>query len=88
MTSNIARCRRHCTCVASRGGLIPGGGGLRKLRWSAEGRGRRGGVRTVYYWAAADGVCYMLYLYAKNEQGDLTPTQLGTLARVVREEFK
>jgi hypothetical protein len=70
------------------GALIPGGGGLRKLRWGAEGRGKRGGVRTIYDWAAADGVCYMLYLYAKNEQGDLTPTQLRTLARVVREEFK
>jgi hypothetical protein len=44
--------------------------------------------RTIYYWAADDGVCYMLYLYAKNEQGDLTATQLRALARVVREEFK
>lgn len=70
------------------GALIPGGGGLRKLRWGAEGRGRRGGVRTIYYWAADDGVCYMLYLYAKNDQGDLTATQLRALARVVREEFK
>ena len=39
------------------GALIPGGGGLRKLRWGAEGRGKRGGVRTIYYWAAEDGVC-------------------------------
>lgn len=44
-------------------------------------------LRTIYFWAAADGVCYMLYLYAKNEQGDLTATQPRTLARVVREEF-
>jgi hypothetical protein len=70
------------------GALISGGGGLRKLRWGAEGRGKRGGVRTIYYWAADDGVCYMLYLYAKNDQGDLTATQLRALARVVREEFK
>jgi hypothetical protein len=54
----------------------------------AESRGKRGGVGTIYYWAAEDGLCYMLYLYAKNEQGDLTATQLRTLARVVREEFK
>ena len=70
------------------GALIPGGGGLRKLRWGAEGRGKRGGVRTIYYWAVDDDLCYMVYMYAKNEQGDLTATQLRALARVVREEFK
>lgn len=70
------------------GALIPGGSGLRKLRWGAQGRGKRGGIRTIYYWAVDDDLCYMLYVYAKNEQGDLTPVQIRALARVVREEFK
>lgn len=70
------------------GALIAGGAGLRKLRWGAEGRGKRGGVRTIYYWAVEEHVCYMLYVYAKNEQGDLTPAQVKALARLVREEFK
>ena len=70
------------------GALIQGGGGLRKLRWGADGRGKRGGVRTIYYWAVDDEVCYMVYMYAKNEQGDLNATQLRALARVVKEEFK
>ena len=70
------------------GALIPGGAGLRKLRWSAEGRGKRSGVRMIYYWAVDDELCYMVYMYAKNEQGDLSPTQIDALARVVREEFK
>jgi hypothetical protein len=70
------------------GALLRGGAGLRKLRWGAEGRGKRGGVRTIYYWAAEDAVCYMLYLFPKNEQSDLTPQQLKVLVRVVREEFK
>jgi hypothetical protein len=52
------------------------------------GRGKRGGVRTIYYWAAEEDVCFMLYMFAKNEQGDLTPQQLKQLARAVREEFK
>lgn len=70
------------------GQLISGAAGLRKLRWGAEGRGKRGGVRTIYYWAVEEHVCYMLYVYAKNEQGDLTPAQVKALARLVREEFK
>jgi mRNA-degrading endonuclease RelE of RelBE toxin-antitoxin system len=68
--------------------LIPGGRGLRKLRWRAEGRGKRGGVRVIYYWAPADDNCLMVYLYAKNEEGDLTREQLRLLARVAREEFE
>jgi hypothetical protein len=70
------------------GALIPGGGGLRKLRWRAEGRGKRGGLRIIYYWAVADQLCFMIYVYAKNEQGDLTRAQVRELARLAREEFK
>ena len=70
------------------GALIRGGEGLRKLRWGAEGRGKRGGVRTIYYWAVEDDVCFMLFMFAKNEQDDLTQKQLKELARAVREEFK
>jgi hypothetical protein len=69
------------------GTVIPGGAGLRKLRWGVDARGKRGGVRTIYYWAVSDDLCYMVYIYAKNEQGDLSPAQIRALARVVREEF-
>jgi hypothetical protein len=70
------------------GTLIPGGGGLRKLHWGAKGQGKRGGVRTIYYWAAGEDVCFMLYVYAKNEQDGLTAAQMKVLFRMVREEFK
>ena len=70
------------------GSVIPGSGGLRKVRWATTGRGKRGGLRVIYYWAVEDNVCYLLFLYAKNEQGDLTPAQIRTLGRLVREEFK
>jgi len=72
----------------TQGPLIPAAGGIRKLRWGREGRGKRGGVRVIYYWAPTEDVCYMLYLFAKNEQGDLTPGQTRALARMVRQEFK
>ena len=70
------------------GALIPGSGGLRKLPWAKPESGKRGGLRIIYYWASAARVVYMLYAYAKNEQGDLTPAQTRTLGRLVREEFK
>jgi len=70
------------------GSVIRGSGGLRKIRWGAEGRGKRGGVRVIYYWDKPRATCYMLFLYRKNEQGDLTSAQIRTLARLVREEFR
>jgi mRNA-degrading endonuclease RelE of RelBE toxin-antitoxin system len=70
------------------GDVIPGSGGLRKVRWLGQGRGKRGGLRIIYYWDAAVGVIYMLFLYPKNRQEDLTPEQLKLLRRVVQEDLK
>ncbi|HET9845241.1 MAG TPA: NadS family protein [Nitrospira sp.] len=61
---------------------------MRKLRWAASSRGKRGGFRLIYYWEPESETFYMLYLYAKNEQRDLTSAQLKVLAKLVREEFK
>lgn len=70
------------------GPLIPRSAGLRKLRWAASGRGKRGKVRVIYYWHRASETIYLLYFYAKNVQGDLTPAQVKRLAQLVREEFQ
>jgi len=70
------------------GPVIPGSGGLRKIRWSAEGRGKRGGLRVIYFWDKTSSTFYMLFLYQKNQQGDLSATQIRALARLVREEFQ
>ena len=70
------------------GPIIRGSGGLRKLRWARSGGGKRGGLRVIYYWLPAERVFYMLYVFSKTEQGDLTPSQTRTLGRLVREEFK
>ncbi len=69
------------------GPVIPGSGGLRKVRWSLGGRGKRGGVRTIYYWAVKDDQILMLFMYAKNEQDDLTAEQLKVLRKIVEEEY-
>ena len=68
------------------GALIPGAGGLRKLRWSLPGRGKRGGARVIYYWKSAAGQLYLLYLYPKSERSDLTQAQLRALRRQVTEQ--
>lgn len=49
------------------GEVVPGSGGVRKLRWAVAGRGKRGGVRVIYFSRAAKGVIWMLTIYAKNE---------------------
>lgn len=70
-----------------RGVVIRGSGGVRKLRWGAEGRGKRGGVRIIYYYEPRRRVLLMLFLFPKNEQDDLTPEQLRKLRAVVEQEF-
>ncbi|MBN2549368.1 MAG: hypothetical protein JXB15_09435 [Anaerolineales bacterium] len=69
------------------GSIIPGSGGLRKTRWSAQSRGKRSGVRVIYYWAARQDRILMLAIYAKSQRDDLTAEQLKTLTRIVEEEF-
>jgi len=69
------------------GVLIRGSGGLRKLRWGFHGKGKRGGCRVVYYWDKQDTI-YMLFVYPKSKQEDLTPAQIKLLGKLVREEFK
>jgi mRNA-degrading endonuclease RelE of RelBE toxin-antitoxin system len=70
------------------GQLIKSGGGLRKIRWGGRGRGKRGGVRLIYFWHVEDQVFYMLYIYPKNVRDDLSPEQVKVLSRLVREELK
>jgi len=65
------------------GDVIPGSGGLRKLRWRLAGQGKRGGVRVIYYRVMAAGQIYMLYVYAKNEAEDLNRDQLKALRQIV-----
>ncbi len=70
------------------GVLIKGSGGLRKIRWRAPNRGKRSGLRIVYYWHEFEESFYMLWAYSKAGQEDLSPKQLRALSRIVREEFK
>ena len=72
----------------AQGALIKNTGGLRKVRWGDESRGKRGGLRIIYYWHTERQLFLMLYAYSKNEQKDLTADQKKALANLVRQEFK
>lgn len=69
------------------GSVIPGSGGLRKMRWALRGKGKRGGVRVIYYWPVSQEQLLMLFIYPKNEQDDLTATQVKVLRTIVEEEY-
>jgi hypothetical protein len=72
----------------TQGALMRGAGGLRKIRWSRPGMGKRGGLRAIYFWEARSETFSMLMVYRKNDQEDLTPKQVAILQRLVKEEFK
>jgi hypothetical protein len=57
------------------GDVIPGTGGVRKLRWSRSGSGKRGGARVIYFYYHADAPIYLLLAYAKAARADMTPDQ-------------
>jgi mRNA-degrading endonuclease RelE of RelBE toxin-antitoxin system len=71
------------------GYLIPGTGGIRKVRWSEpkRGRGKRGGVRVIYYWHVAGSLIYLLLAYSKTDRDDLSVEQKRKLRKLIS-EFK
>ena len=62
---------------------IPGTGGIRKLRWSGSGRGKRGGVRTLYFFHGGIATIYLLTMHAKGDWEDLRPADIKAWARLV-----
>ena len=69
------------------GKVIPGSGGLRKLRWTGSGRGKRGGSRVIYYYFKGNEIILMLLIYRKNETEDLTKEQIKMLESIVKGEL-
>jgi len=66
------------------GAVIPGSGGIRKLRWAGSGRGKQGGYRVIYYLRRTDGRIWMLTIYPKSVTDDIPPQVL----RRIREELE
>jgi hypothetical protein len=68
---------------AEAGDIIRGSGGVRKLRWRAPGRGKRGGLRIIYYLRSKQGEIWLLTLYAKNEAESIS----GAVLKQIKEEI-
>lgn len=65
------------------GDLIRGSGGLRKVRWTSGNKGKRGGVRIIYFWKIAEDQIYLLTIYAKNEITDISPNDKRILKQMI-----
>lgn len=85
LMSESDRQKMEAAIIADPGGapLLRGTGGIRKLRWTGSGRGKRGGIRTIYFYHAGPEAVYLLTAYAKADRDDLTPTDRKTLSRLV-----
>lgn len=66
------------------GDIVPGSGGVHKVRWTLEGRSKRGGVRIIYYWKPSADEIWMITVYAKNEASTIP----GHVLRKIAEEIK
>ena len=72
----------------TRGDLIPGTGGLRKLRVGLSGSGKRGGARVIYYFYNEEVPVLLMAVYAKNEKADLSDRDKKTSAQYAKEFVK
>ncbi|MDC9590750.1 type II toxin-antitoxin system RelE/ParE family toxin [Xenorhabdus sp. XENO-10] len=66
------------------GDTISQTGGCKKIRWSRKGMGKRGGVRIIYYARTLSGRLYLLFVYPKNVQADLTQEQKNQLKNAIQ----
>ena len=66
------------------GDVIPGSGGVRKLRWGTAGRGKRGGLRVIYYWMTEEHQIVLIAVYRKTEVADLSRAQLKRIRKLIK----
>jgi hypothetical protein len=76
--------QNHLLINPMAGDVLQGGQGLRKIRWAAQGRGKRSGARVIYFYQSADDRIYLVHGYVKSEQADLTPAQTKQLAELMK----
>lgn len=68
------------------GDMVRGSGGVRKVRWAPEGKGKSGGVRVIYYWKKSEHEIWMLTLYSKSERATIPGHMLKKIAEAINNE--
>jgi mRNA-degrading endonuclease RelE of RelBE toxin-antitoxin system len=66
------------------GKIVPGSGGVRKIRWVIAGKGKSGGIRVIYYWKRQDDEIWLLTVYGKSERETIP----GHILKKIAEEIK
>lgn len=64
------------------GVVMQGTGGVRKLRWAASGKGKRGGVRVIYYYHSTEAPLFLLSVFGKSEKANLSKAERNSLAKL------
>ncbi len=80
---DLTKLEQHLAANPETGDLVVGSGGVRKMRWGAPGRGKRGGVRIIYYLRLRREQVWLLTMYAKNETDSIP----GHILRQIKEEI-
>ncbi|MEJ5202637.1 MAG: type II toxin-antitoxin system RelE/ParE family toxin [Anaerolineales bacterium] len=65
------------------GKVVPGSGGIRKVRWAMSGKGKSGGVRVIYYFKRQDDEIWLLTIYSKNEVENIPAHVLRKIAKEI-----
>ena len=81
----------HIASNPEAGAVIPDTGGVRKIRWGRQGRGKRGGVRVIYFYYSLEAPLYLLMVYAKTDREDMTSDEkraVATLAGALKQKYR
>ena len=84
---SLRRLQAALTGDPTLGVVVPGTGGIRKIRWGASSRGKRGGIRVLYFNHHASRRILLLFAFAKAERDDLSQTQKAALRRIIEVEY-
>ena len=79
---DYAALQQHLVTQPTAGDVIAGTGGLRKIRWTTMGRGKRGGTRVIYYHVVAQAQIRMILIYRKGIKDNLTPREKTVLRKI------
>lgn len=86
--AEISELKDYIKLYPKKGNVIAGTGGIRKLRWASSGKGKRGGARIIYFYHVVGTRIYLMAIYTKNDQADISPKvkkQLKAIVDIIKE---